>query len=186
MSKSEVGAGLGVAALLAVCCGGHLLLLALVGSGLAILTGETVLIAAGVLVALAAVGAYAWRRRASQCATSTCTPDQTQSAVWSLDVPAEANRGGASDSAPARQSQCTDRLGDDWGGSVATRPERHAAFVLTHHDALDALGSSGARVCRFHPGEVEAEHAAEEECVCNELLNRIRLRGEPVPAKDRR
>lgn len=73
MSKIEIGAGLGVAAVMAVCCAGPLLLLVLAGSGLAILTGQTVLIVAGVLLLGASV-VYAWWRRSKQCRTETSAP----------------------------------------------------------------------------------------------------------------
>lgn len=60
-NRNDVGMGLGAALLLAVCCGGHLVLLALVGSGVALLTGQTLAIAAAAVLTLVAIGALVWR-----------------------------------------------------------------------------------------------------------------------------
>ena len=68
MNRTDAGMGAGVVLLLAVCCGGKLLLLALATSGVAILTGQTLAIAAVVVLLLVAIGLFVWRRRASACA----------------------------------------------------------------------------------------------------------------------
>ena len=72
MNKTDISAGLGVAAALAICCGGHLLLLALAGAGVAILTGQTLLIAAAGLV-VAGLAVSVWRRFA-RSGGKACTP----------------------------------------------------------------------------------------------------------------
>lgn len=94
MKKSDMGMGLGAAALLAVCCAGHLLLLMLAGSGLALLTGQTVVVAAAVALAVAAVSIYAWRR-SRQCGEEACASQVTAPDVHSrvdAQTPIEAPR----------------------------------------------------------------------------------------------
>lgn len=83
MKKSDVGVGLGMAAIMAVCCGGHLLLLAVAAPALAFLTGQTVLIAASIVLAISAVAAFVWRQRSARCAPGTCAPSVMRSAVRS-------------------------------------------------------------------------------------------------------
>jgi hypothetical protein len=86
MSKSDLGAGLGAALLVAVCCGGKLLLMALVASGAAVLTGQAVLIMAAAVLALVAIGVVIWRLQASECAVGNCLPPASQPADR-LDAP---------------------------------------------------------------------------------------------------
>ncbi len=63
MKRSELALGIGLGALLAVCCGSPLLL-ALALPVLALLTGQALLVTVGAAVlALLAVGIVAWQRR---------------------------------------------------------------------------------------------------------------------------
>jgi membrane protein implicated in regulation of membrane protease activity len=62
MKKTDTGIGIGLVALMAVCCGGHLLLL-LGLPILAALTGQVVLIAAALVIAVAAIAVVIGRRR---------------------------------------------------------------------------------------------------------------------------
>jgi hypothetical protein len=62
MRKGDFGMGLGMAALMAICCGGKLLLLAIAAPALALATGQTLLIVGAVVVSLLALGLLAWRR----------------------------------------------------------------------------------------------------------------------------
>lgn len=80
MNRTDVGMGAGMALLLAVCCGGKLLLLALATSGVAILTGQTLAIAAAAVLLLVATGLVVWRRRANACAVGSCPPPVSQPA----------------------------------------------------------------------------------------------------------
>ncbi len=78
-SDSGMGMGPGMVAMMAICCGGKLLLLLGLGlPALALSTGQTVLIALASVVAIAAVGLFLWRRRSSGCAVSTCAPRTTE------------------------------------------------------------------------------------------------------------
>ena len=74
MNKQGMGMGAGMVAMMAVCCGGKLLLLSLGLPALTVATGEMVLIAAAAVVAIAAVGLFLWRRRSASCADTTCAP----------------------------------------------------------------------------------------------------------------
>ena len=70
MNKTTVGISGGLAALVAVCCSGHLLLL-LGLPLLATLTGKAWLIALTAAVALVAIGTFLWRRR-GRCGDRSC------------------------------------------------------------------------------------------------------------------
>ena len=70
MNKNDVGMVL----LMAVCCGGKLLLVALLASGAAVFTGQTLAIAAAAVLTLVAIGLIVWRRQASGCAERSCPP----------------------------------------------------------------------------------------------------------------
>ncbi len=74
MKKNETGMSLGLIAALAICCGAKLLLLSFGLSGLALLTGETALIAAAVAVTIAVIGFVVWQRRSRRCALGSCPP----------------------------------------------------------------------------------------------------------------
>ena len=74
MNKTDVGMGAGMVLLMAVCCGGKLILLAFATSGVAIFTGQTLVIAAAAVLLLVAIGLVVWRRRASGCAVGSCPP----------------------------------------------------------------------------------------------------------------
>lgn len=73
MSKTDVGAGLGVAALIAICCAGPVLLL-LGLPLLAALADQATLIAGAAALALAVVGVVVWRRRGREYTLHFCTP----------------------------------------------------------------------------------------------------------------
>ncbi len=72
MKQRDVGMGAGLAALMAVCCGGKLLLLGFGLPALALTSGQIVLIAAALVIAVTLVGLFLWRRRSSSA--GTCAP----------------------------------------------------------------------------------------------------------------
>lgn len=78
MKKSDMKMGLGAAGLLAVCCAGHLLLLAIAGSGLALLTGQTALIVVALAVTITVIGFFLWQRRSRRCAVGSCPLDMSE------------------------------------------------------------------------------------------------------------
>ena len=73
-NKTETGVSVGLIAALAVCCGAKLLLLTFGLSGLAVLTGQTALIAVAGVVTIAVIGVLLWRRPSSECAGGSCPP----------------------------------------------------------------------------------------------------------------
>lgn len=76
MNKNDAGMGLGMAAIMAVCCGGHVLVLALAASGVALATGQTMLIVGSIALTVVALGVLAWRRRPGRCQTGACPPPE--------------------------------------------------------------------------------------------------------------
>src|SRR3989442_8445078 len=94
MNKADAGIGLGLAGLMALCCGGPLLLVLAVPL-LALLTGQLVVIAAAVLVLLV-VGIVAWRRRVHSCAAGACAANWAVPAGDVLETTADAADGFAS------------------------------------------------------------------------------------------
>ncbi len=113
MSKSDLGAGLGVAVALAVCCGSHLVIAAVAISGMAVLTGQTLAITVAALAVVVAGGALAWRSIAGPCFERSCAQGAKRPVSRSLDVAAAADHGGAAASAHVRGSRCMDRTLDD-------------------------------------------------------------------------
>jgi len=74
MSKSDLGVGLGMATAIAICCGAHLLVLAVAAWSVALLTGQIVVMAAAAALLLGIIGGYVWRRHSGRCPTRTCSP----------------------------------------------------------------------------------------------------------------
>ncbi|HYU19674.1 MAG TPA: hypothetical protein VEQ11_13375 [Chloroflexota bacterium] len=70
MNKTDAAAGFGMAAIMAICCAGPLLVLAL--PALALVTGQVVLIAAAAAVAVIVIAVFTWRRRSSGCLAGSC------------------------------------------------------------------------------------------------------------------
>lgn len=79
MNKTDTGMGAGMVLLMAVCCGAKLLLVGFGLSGLAILSGQTALIATAGVVTVAIVGFLVWRR-SSGCAMGSRQPPTPQPA----------------------------------------------------------------------------------------------------------
>ena len=73
MNKTDAASGVGMAAVMAICCAGPLLVLAL--PALALVTGQVVLIAAAAAVAVIVIGVFAWRRRSAGCVAGPCATD---------------------------------------------------------------------------------------------------------------
>jgi hypothetical protein len=82
MNKPDAGIGMGLVAAIALCCGAHLLVLAIAAPTLALATGQSLLIAASIVVALLALGVFLWRR-SGRCRTAACPPRETTPAVRS-------------------------------------------------------------------------------------------------------
>ncbi len=79
MNKGDIGIGTGLVAAVAICCGAKLLLVLGVGLPvLALVSGQTVLMAAATVAAIALVGIVLWRRRPAGCAERTCSPPATR------------------------------------------------------------------------------------------------------------
>lgn len=82
MKRGGLGMGIGLAALLAVCCGGKLLLLAIFATpALALLTGQALVFAAATMVALLALGIFL--RRPGRREAAACPPRQAAPAIRS-------------------------------------------------------------------------------------------------------
>jgi hypothetical protein len=71
MKRGDLGMGIGLAAVLAVCCGGKLVLLAIFATpALALITGQALILGVATVVALLALGIFLrWRlgRREAPC-----------------------------------------------------------------------------------------------------------------------
>jgi hypothetical protein len=82
MKRGDLGMGIGLAALLAVCCGGKLLLAIFAAPALALLTGQALVVAAATIVALLAVGIFL-RRLPGRRERGARPPRQTARAMRS-------------------------------------------------------------------------------------------------------
>ena len=81
MKRGDLGMAVGVAAVLAVCCGGKLLLLAILATpALALLTGQALVVAGATIAALLALGVFL-RRRQGRPEAAAFPPRQAAHAI---------------------------------------------------------------------------------------------------------